>query len=409
MTLQLYVTFTVPVHYIVHNDMDGNTIGHIGVGINTSPSSRTSPYSDSTMSGNTAYIQAYDDNNYNPINGYYYLYNDTEAPSNKSELKKQGGGAQQSNGSNSSCSYTFQQNDDNSEFVAKLRKICNATFQNTSNQITINGNNYSSSETVQVVDQNTVTVSTVSSYSSGGMDNVFSCWKKDGNSYSSPITVTVHGTYTAKYISTPNNSGKNFNYGPNFNVPIVINWTDVQDANVSPYITYKIYRRLGDAGTPVLLSNVSPGVQTYTDNDYLRITDVKKSRLFYDVREYYSVDGTYSPESWTLVYGDNFYKPKENKAALSSAEEIPTEYKLDNYPNPFNPTTVINYQLPYDGFVTLKIYDMLGREVATLVNENKNAGYYKVNFDAGRLTSGVYIYRITSNNFVLSKKMLLMK
>jgi hypothetical protein len=70
---------------------------------------------------------------------------------------------------------------------------------------------------------------------------------------------------------------------------------------------------------------------------------------------------------------------------------------------------VINYQLPQDGFVTLKVYDMLGKEVATVVNEYKNAGYYKINFDASRLTSGVYIYTINTNNFFLSKKMLLMK
>jgi len=305
--------------------------------------------------------------------------------------------------------YNVQSNDNHATLIADLKKICNVTFQNTGNQITINGSNYSSSGTIQSVEGNPITVSTVNSYSVPGVDFVFSGWNKAGSYYYSPITVSDHSSFTARYIGTPNNSGKNFNYGPNFNQPIVINWTDVQDANASPYITYKIYRRVGDAGTPVLLSNVSPGVQTYTDYDYLRTTDVKKSRLFYDVREYYSVDGTYSPESWTLVYGDDYYKPKENKAALSLAEVIPTEYKLDNFPNPFNPTTVINYQLPYDGFVTIKVYDMLGRVIATLVNENKNAGYYKVNFDASRLTSGVYIYSIKANNFTLSKKMLLMK
>jgi hypothetical protein len=89
---------------------------------------------------------------------------------------------------------------------------------------------------------------------------------------------------------------------------------------------------------------------------------------------------------------------------------IPQEYELNqNYPNPFNPTTTINYQLPENGFVTIKVYDMLGKEVSTLVNENKSAGYYKVNFGASKLTSGVYVYIINANNFVQSKKMLLMK
>lgn len=89
---------------------------------------------------------------------------------------------------------------------------------------------------------------------------------------------------------------------------------------------------------------------------------------------------------------------------------VPSEFVLfQNYPNPFNPTTTINYQLPENGFVTIKIYDMLGKEIATLVNENKSAGYYKVEFNASKLTSGVYIYTINANNFIQSKKMLLTK
>ncbi len=93
---------------------------------------------------------------------------------------------------------------------------------------------------------------------------------------------------------------------------------------------------------------------------------------------------------------------------------VPANYSLSqNYPNPFNPTTVINYQLKEPGFVTFKVYDILGKEVAELVNDHKNAGYYSVNFDAGSadggLPSGVYIYKLTVNNFVDVKKMLLTK
>lgn len=87
-----------------------------------------------------------------------------------------------------------------------------------------------------------------------------------------------------------------------------------------------------------------------------------------------------------------------------------TSYDLSqNFPNPFNPTTTINYQLPQNGFVTLKIYDILGKEVATLVNEQKSTGRYSVNFDASNLSSGVYIYQIHINDYVSSKKLLLLK
>jgi len=94
----------------------------------------------------------------------------------------------------------------------------------------------------------------------------------------------------------------------------------------------------------------------------------------------------------------------------SNFVEIPDEYELvGNYPNPFNPTTKISYQLPNKAQVTLKIYDLLGREVAILVNEEKQAGKYEVEFDASSLSSGVYLYRISINDFVKTMKMMVVK
>jgi flagellar hook assembly protein FlgD len=89
---------------------------------------------------------------------------------------------------------------------------------------------------------------------------------------------------------------------------------------------------------------------------------------------------------------------------------IPLVNKLDqNYPNPFNPTTVITYQLLTHGYATLKVYDVLGREVATLVNGEKSSGVHTVSWDASRLSSGVFIYRLKIGNFNDVKKMILMK
>ncbi len=89
---------------------------------------------------------------------------------------------------------------------------------------------------------------------------------------------------------------------------------------------------------------------------------------------------------------------------------IPTVYSLEqNFPNPFNPSTKINYQLPQNGFVTLKIYDVLGNEIITLVNGEQNAGTYQTVFDGSRLSSGVYFYKIQSGDFVATKKLILMK
>jgi hypothetical protein len=90
--------------------------------------------------------------------------------------------------------------------------------------------------------------------------------------------------------------------------------------------------------------------------------------------------------------------------------QTPTNFNLSqNYPNPFNPTTKISYALPKSGLVTLKVYDILGREAAMLVNEYKNAGNYTVDFSASNYTSGVYFYKLEVNGISEVKKMLLLK
>jgi len=87
-----------------------------------------------------------------------------------------------------------------------------------------------------------------------------------------------------------------------------------------------------------------------------------------------------------------------------------TNYALNqNYPNPFNPSTVISYQMPENSFVTLKIYNAIGSEVATLVNENKTSGIHNVTFDAANLASGIYFYKLQAGNFTAIKKLMLLK
>ncbi len=117
--------------------------------------------------------------------------------------------------------------------------------------------------------------------------------------------------------------------------------------------------------------------------------------------------------AWPTFKGNN--NRTGNKSAVLTGikdenSNAVKEYKLEqNYPNPFNPSTIINYEVPKSGLVIIKIYDVLGSEVKTLVNEVKNQGSYKVKFDGSNLASGLYFYRITSGNFSETKKMLLMK
>jgi len=93
-----------------------------------------------------------------------------------------------------------------------------------------------------------------------------------------------------------------------------------------------------------------------------------------------------------------------------SAANLPTEFALlQNYPNPFNPSTTINYELPASNFVTLKIYDLVGKEVATLVNEKLDAGRYTATFNGSNLASGMYFYKISAGQFTFVRKMVLIK
>ena len=115
-----------------------------------------------------------------------------------------------------------------------------------------------------------------------------------------------------------------------------------------------------------------------------------------------------------FALGDLNWFPSQRAAyvltGISAKEQAPQGYTLEqNYPNPFNPTTAIQFTLPKSARVTLRVYNILGQEVATLVNGNLTAGIHSVDFDASRLASGVYLYNITAGDFSSTRKMVLLK
>ena len=115
-----------------------------------------------------------------------------------------------------------------------------------------------------------------------------------------------------------------------------------------------------------------------------------------------------------LTYGTQWTKTDPPPCIISGisliSTEIPSDFKLgQNYPNPFNPVTKINFAMAKTGFVTIKVYDILGRTVATLVNEKKDVGTYIVDFDASSLNSGVYFYRMETEGFTEAKRMVVIK
>jgi len=180
----------------------------------------------------------------------------------------------------------------------------------------------------------------------------------------------------------------------------VLNWT----ANTEPDIEdYNVYRK---GGYPFIDWAV---IGTTTSNTY---EDLELTTTYRHGEDYFykttAVDVNDNESDYSNTVEAEARLEKQNiKEELESKPKI---YALDsNYPNPFNPTTNISYQLPKASNVTLTVYDMLGKEVAELVNENKSVGIYNVNFNASNLPSGIYFYKIQAGDFTDIRKMLLMK
>ncbi len=169
---------------------------------------------------------------------------------------------------------------------------------------------------------------------------------------------------------------------------------------------YKVYRKYGSSAWEYFTS-VSSSTYEYTDQSvYLSIpggqagTDVQ-----YKVTAVYNTNSETSPTNIVTVNVQESELEKKGNSLTNIKS-----YILDqNFPNPFNPSTKISYSIKEEGLVTLKVYDILGKEIATLVNENKPAGIYEADFNASQLPSGMYIYKLQAGSFSDVKKMLLTK
>jgi photosystem II stability/assembly factor-like uncharacterized protein len=180
-----------------------------------------------------------------------------------------------------------------------------------------------------------------------------------------------------------------------------------------------------DPGTSEQLNDVffvSPDTGVIIGNNgTARFTSDGGQNWFEDPDVTTALDGTTlkhikkQADDFGLIVGEGglsiaFARDSTAFTAVKDEPQVVTEYSLSqNYPNPFNPTTKIKFEIPSTSLVTLKIYDLLGNEIATLVDEEKTAGVYEAEFKAEELTSGIYFYRITVGNYSETKKLLLLK
>ena len=155
-----------------------------------------------------------------------------------------------------------------------------------------------------------------------------------------------------------------------------------------------------------LTTNIFPQVQ-FTPHTIT--TDANGAYSVYAV----DVDGDGDIDVLSASQEDNKIAWYENlliTGIVTNSNEIPSEFRLSqNYPNPFNPSTIIRFSMPEESFVTIKVFNTLGEEITTLINENIIAGDYEVEFDASKLPSGIYFYKLQSESFIEAKKMVLLR
>ena len=179
------------------------------------------------------------------------------------------------------------------------------------------------------------------------------------------------------------------------------------------YIVYYDRRNTENTMTDVYLARSLDGGETFYN--YCISNSPFETTLQQFLGDYINITAyngkVYAVWTQSTLIGRNIILTKIDESALNvKHEDIITTFTLyQNYPNPFNPVTTISYQIPRQSFVSLKVFDILGSEVVTLVNEEKAAGYYEINFSGKGLSSGVYFYTISAGKYHQTRKMVLLK
>jgi|GEM_PF-3087082 hypothetical protein len=405
-------TDPVEITVTVENNFDGGGLAKVGVDV--PPIQVNCPYTTKIKVGQTLNLEAIE--NQTP-DGYTWIWNTTQSgkKSNWSKLFI--------SVSNTPFVYTkatsvvVKKTDDGAIFVSNQTKICNLSFQGSLNgatapaKISFNGTQYNLPATIQALYGSENTVQGVTQ-ELNHISFALTSWS-DGGALSKTINTSQHQSYTAVFKGTAIWSETERGIGhyafisSDYGEYVKLNWNEHPNSNVA----YKVVCDGTVGGRPYnYTKTINHGTTTYTDPILISVKDATlDNRVTYNVYPLYVPDNTINQS----LTGSEVVLVEVCKQAAKNTNQnaVVTQYAVANYPNPFNPTTVVNYQVPQAGRVTLKVYDIMGREIATLVDENKEAGSYNVNFsmDKYRLSSGVYFCRMIAGKTMITNKMILSK
>ncbi|GEM_PF-1170532 len=226
----------------------------------------------------------------------------------------------------------------------------------------------------------------------------FDEWSDEYGSATRNETPDDHEFYTAKYTGKPvPMTYYNLHIEGDPGDYITLAWNTHPNTNVSQYQIWRKVHHNGQTSDPDLIATRNRGTTSYTDYDY-KITDgYTDDIVYYDVRAYYSTEGTYANPDWIDEFGEIVEKRTPPESSVDPGRS-PVAYDIIAYPNPFNPSTNLHYQLADQAHVILTVHDLLGREIIKLIDSDHPAGYFNIQWNGidasgNSVSAGMYLYR----------------
>lgn len=311
----------------------------------------------------------------------------------------------------------------NETYIAHFKEQYNITIQNEFIGISSGGiikvnNVQQNAPYTRVVEKDSSITLTALNQDYNGITYTFTQWEDGSTSPSRTVHPTSNKTYRALFTGKPAFASRNLQTNDQIeNNTIVLTWNENPNPYVSKYEIWRYEKLNGVSSTPHIIETVNRGTTSYTDYTYQYSKSKYDYTIYYDVRPYYTLENCYADPAYMYVCWAKIVPKIVNNEQVqfpSSEKQIPKEYSINNYPNPFNPSTLITFALPEEQYVKLTIYNILGQVVRNLNDEFLPSGIYTIIWngkdDSGNMVdTGIYITSLQTNSMIIAKKILLNK